>query len=72
MPLTLLAGAGHWLIGSVDWHLLLSLLLGSIPGIFIASHLAHRIPEWFLLPALAVILIVIGGRLALSALAAGG
>ena len=27
--LTLLAGVGHWLLGSIDWHLLLSLLTGS-------------------------------------------
>jgi uncharacterized membrane protein YfcA len=66
VPLALLAGGGHWLIGSVHWSLLLSLLLGSIPGIVIASHLAHRIPERVLLPALALLLIVLGGRLAMG------
>ena len=55
----LLAGCGHWLMGSVDWWLLLSLLLGSVPGILIASHLAHKIPERVLLPALAVVLVVV-------------
>jgi uncharacterized protein len=33
VPLALLAGSGHWLIGSVDWPLLGSLLAGSVPGI---------------------------------------
>jgi uncharacterized membrane protein YfcA len=38
VPLTLLAGIGHWWLGSVDWMLLLSLLLGSLPGIFVGSY----------------------------------
>ena len=45
VPLTLLAGAGHWWLGSVDWLLLVSLLSGSIPGIAIGSHVASRVPE---------------------------
>ena len=32
VPLTLIAGAGHWWLGSVDFHMLVSLLVGSIPG----------------------------------------
>ena len=40
VPLTLIAGAGHWCLGSVDWSMLLSLLIGSIPGVAIASHFA--------------------------------
>ena len=42
VPLTLIAGAGHWWIGSVDWSLLVSLLIGSIPGIAIGSALASQ------------------------------
>ena len=45
VPLTLVAGVGHWMFGSVDFHLLLSLLVGSLPGIYIGSHFAGRIPE---------------------------
>ena len=44
VPLTLLAGAGHWLFGSIDWLLLASLLSGSIPGIAIGSHFASVLP----------------------------
>ena len=40
VPLTLVAGLGHWIIGSVDWHIVGALLLGSLPGIYIGSHLA--------------------------------
>jgi uncharacterized membrane protein YfcA len=72
VPLTLLAGGGHWLIGSVHWPLLLSLLLGSMPGIVIASHLAHKVPERVLLPALALLLVVLGGRLAIGNLPGSG
>jgi uncharacterized membrane protein YfcA len=65
VPLTLIAGAGHWWIGSVNWLLLGNLLTGSIPGIIIGSYLAVRVPEIVLRPVLAVTLVAIGGRLAL-------
>ena len=64
VPLTLIAGAGHWWIGSVDFSLLASLLIGSIPGIMIGSHFASRVPDGVLRPLLAGTLAVVGGRLA--------
>jgi len=63
VPLTLIAGLGHWLIGGVDWHIRGSLLLGSLPGIFVGSHLAPQIADRILLPILAIILLLIGLRL---------
>jgi uncharacterized membrane protein YfcA len=63
VPLTLIAGAGHWWIGSVDWSLLFSLLIGSIPGIAIGSHFASRVPDKVLRPMLAGTLALVGGRL---------
>ena len=63
VPLTLLAGAGHWWIGSVDWALLVSLLTGSIPGIAIGSHFASRVPERVLRPVMAGTLALVGGKL---------
>ena len=63
VPLTLLAGAGHWWLGSVDWQLLVSLLAGSIPGIAIGSHFASRVPEQVLRPLLAGTLALVGGKL---------
>src|SRR4029077_1623461 len=42
VPLTLVAGLGHWLLGSVNWWLLVSLLLGSVPGVVLGSHLSAR------------------------------
>src|SRR5579864_6899041 len=64
VPLTLIAGAGHWWLGSVDFHMLASLLVGSIPGIMISSHFASRVPDRILRPLLAGTLAVVGGRLA--------
>ena len=63
VPLTLIAGAGHWWMGSVDFPLLVSLLAGSIPGIAIGSHFASRVPEHVLRPLLAGTLALVGGKL---------
>jgi uncharacterized membrane protein YfcA len=64
VPLTLIAGLGHWLIGQVDLHLLVSLLVGSIPGIIIGSLVAARVPDRVLRPILASTLALVGGKLA--------
>jgi uncharacterized protein len=45
VPLTLVAGAGHALMGHVEWLLLVSLLMGSVPGIWIGAQLTRRLPE---------------------------
>jgi hypothetical protein len=63
VPLTLIAGAGHWLIGSINFSILGSLLVGSIPGIIIGSYLAVRVPDILLRFSLAAVLIIVGGRL---------
>ncbi len=63
VPLTLLAGIGHWMLGSVNWSLLVSLLTGSIPGIIIGSLLAARTPDGVLRPMLAATLVLVGGKL---------
>jgi uncharacterized membrane protein YfcA len=64
VPLTLVAGAGHWLLGAVDWHLMGVLLLGSLPGIVIGSFAAVRVPQGVLRITLAAILIVVAGNIA--------
>ena len=63
VPLTLLAGMGHWMLGSVDWMLLGSLLVGSIPGIFIGSYVAGRVPDHVLRLILAAMLLLVGTKL---------
>jgi uncharacterized membrane protein YfcA len=66
VPLTLVAGMGHWAMGAIDWHLMGVLLLGSLPGIVIGSYFATRVPETALRLVLAVTLIVVAGRIASS------
>lgn len=66
VPLTLVAGLGHWWIGSVDFALLLPLLIGSIPGIAIGSNLAPRTPEAILRLILAGVLALVGAKLVIG------
>jgi uncharacterized protein len=63
VPLTLVAGIGHWWLGSVDWPLLTSLLSGSIPGIILGSYLSAHVPDAVLRPLLAAVLCIVGSRL---------
>ena len=63
VPLTLVAGIGHWWLGSVNWQLLGSLLIGSLPGIYLGSHLAAKVSERILRPMLAGMLILVGAKL---------
>jgi hypothetical protein len=63
VPLTLIAGIGHWAMGAIDWQLMGVLLIGSLPGIAIGSYFAVRVPETALRLLLAGILIVVAGRL---------
>lgn len=65
VPLTLIAGIGHWLYGAVDFGLMLSLLAGSIPGIIIGSLLATRSSDTILRPVMAVTVLIVGTRLLL-------
>jgi uncharacterized protein len=60
IPLTAVAGMGHLSLGNVDLVLLGSLLVGSVPGIWIGSHLSAKIPEKILRPFLALILLLVG------------
>ena len=64
VPLTLVAGIGHWAMGAIDWPLMGVLLIGSLPGIVIGSYCAVRVPEKVLRVALASVLIVVAAKLA--------
>lgn len=66
VPLTLIAGLGHLHIGTVDLKLLLILLLGSLPGIYLGSHLSGSVPERITRPLLASMLLLIGVKFVTS------
>ncbi len=63
VPLTLIAGIGHWFLGSIDGLLLISLLVGSVPGIIVGSYVSSRVPDKLLRPVLAGTLAVVGAKL---------
>jgi hypothetical protein len=63
VPLTLIAGLGHWWLGSVDFGLMLALLAGSIPGIIAGSLLSGRSSDAVLRPILAITLLVVAVRM---------
>lgn len=63
VPLTLVAGMGHASLGSVDWPLLAKLLAGSIPGIWVGSHLMFKTPERVIRSLLSLLLAYAGTKL---------
>ena len=63
VPLTLVAGLGHAGLGTVDWWLLAKLLAGSLPGIWLGSHLTHRLPERLVRSLLSLLLAYAGTKL---------
>jgi uncharacterized protein len=65
VPLTAVAGLGHLQLGTVDLKLLGSLLVGSLPGIYLGSHVGFRLPERAVRTSLATMLMIIGLKFAL-------
>lgn len=66
VPLTLLAGLGHWYLGTINFGLLGSLLVGSIPGIIIGSYLARYANDRMLKYGLGAVLALVGCRMLLK------
>lgn len=60
VPLTLVAGIGHATLGHVDWVLLGSLLVGSLPGIWLGAQLTKALPERLVRAFLSLALIAAG------------
>ena len=63
VPLTAIAAFGHWWLGSINWALLGSLLIGSLPGITIGSWFARVVPERILRVLLAMTLTGVAAKL---------
>ncbi len=60
VPLTAIAGIGHWQIGSVDLELLSGLIMGGLPAIYLGSLVGRKLPDRILRPVLAFILLGLG------------
>ncbi len=63
VPLTLVSGLGHASMGSVNWHLLGWLLVGSLPGIWLGARLIHKTPERLVRTLLSVLMSYAGFKL---------
>lgn len=53
----------HWRLGNVDLPLVISLLIGSVPGGILGSHLSTRVPVLWLRRILCTVLLVTGARM---------
>ena len=60
VPLTLVAGIGHAMLGHVDWSLLSMLLIGSLPGIWLGAQLTKALPEQMVRALLCISLVTAG------------
>lgn len=59
VPLTLIAGLGHSALGLINWHVLSSLLVGSIPAIVVMSIVSARASDTAVRVTLALVLIAV-------------
>jgi uncharacterized membrane protein YfcA len=66
IPLALFAGGGHALLGNVDYSLLGTLLLGSIPGVIIGAKFSSKLPQALLRNVISVVLVIIGLKIITS------
>jgi uncharacterized protein len=66
IPLAVIAGTGHLLMGNVDGKLLMNLLIGSIPGILLGTVISKKSPEILMRATISVILLVVSIKLLLS------
>ncbi len=57
------AGIAHWVGGNVDFVLAGNILLGSVPGVWIGSHMSVRWPQGVLRTALGIVLIAAGAAI---------
>jgi uncharacterized membrane protein YfcA len=63
VPVALIAGLGHLALGNIDFVLLAWLLAGSLPGVWLGSHLSARAPERLLRNLIALVLLGVGARI---------
>lgn len=57
IPLVASAAVGHILFGDFQLALTASILLGSLPGVYLGARLSSRAPDWLIRPALVTVLL---------------
>jgi uncharacterized protein len=63
LPVTIIAGLGHAALGHVNLPVLGYLLLGSIPGVLLATHATIRLPQAVLRTLIAAMLLLVAARM---------
>jgi uncharacterized membrane protein YfcA len=66
VPLTAIAGLGHFHLGHIDFSLLTSLIIGSLPAVYFGTKVGKHIPDEILKYIIATILMLMGIRFAIS------
>jgi uncharacterized membrane protein YfcA len=66
VPLTAIAGLGHLHLGNIDFNLLTSLIIGSLPAVYLGTKVGKVIPDKMLKYIIATILMLMGLRFAIS------
>ncbi len=61
-----MAGLEHLSMRNVDTHLLLMLLIGSLPAIYVGTHLSSRMPEHIIRPLLGGTLMLLSVKFMLT------
>jgi len=57
------AAIAYFTAGTINWHIAGLLLIGSLPGVLIGSRLSKYIPEQYMRPVLATVLVISGWKL---------
>jgi uncharacterized protein len=60
VPLTLAAALGALVFGHVSFGLTVSLILGSVPAVFVGSLLSSRVPDRYIRPVIGVVIMASG------------
>jgi hypothetical protein len=63
VPLVASAAIGHLLFGNFNVGLTASILIGSIPGVFLGARFSSRAPDYVIRPSLAIVLLLSGLKL---------
>ena len=63
IPVALIAGLGHVALGNINFALLIWLLIGSLPGVWIGSLMSAKVPDSIVRNAISVTLLMVGLRI---------
>ncbi len=60
VPLVLAAAVSHVIVTGIDWDVLIPLVIGSTPGIYVGSKIANRVPQMFIRRGIVFLLFITG------------